>query len=388
MIEIARVEPIVVNAGLRNWVFVKLTTNVDGLVGWGEATLEWKTRAVVGAVEDLEPLVIGQDALQTEHLWQLLHRGHFFAGGVVGMSAVSGIDQALWDVKAKHLGVPAWQLLGGAVRRRVRMYDHLGGGDAAITYGPATTERFAEAARKSVAEGFTALKILAIPMGGPMPGRERIAHAASLLEAVRDAVGEDVDIMVDLHGRTNAAGAIQYGRALAEFHPWFFEEPCQPGNIAEMAEVARRLPFPVATGERLVEAQEFREHLAAGACAVIQPDICHVGGPSALRKIAAIAESHQVPLAPHNPLGPVATAVNQNVAFATPNFLIQEVMRSDVPWREEVCWGSLPIVNGSVELPAAPGWGVEIDLAAASKHPYSPEPRLDLVHDDGSIVDW
>lgn len=388
MIKVTGVKTVVVHAGLRNWVFVKVTTDVPGLVGWGEATLEWKTRAVVGAVQDLEALVAGADALRTEHLWQLLRRGHFFRGGAVGMSAVSGIDQALWDIKAKHLGVPCWQLFGGMVRHSVRMYDHLGGGDAAITYGPATGERFAEAARQSVADGFTALKILAVPMGGPMPGGPQIREAAALLRAVRETVGDDVDIMVDLHGRTNATAAIQYGQALAEFRPWFFEEPCQPGNIAEMAEVAARLPFPVATGERLIEVQEFRDHLAARACAVLQPDVCHVGGPSALRRIAAIAESHQVPLAPHNPLGPVSTAVNQHLGFATPNFLIQEVMRGDVPWRDEVCPGSLPIAGGHVTIPGTPGWGVEVDEAAARRYPYQPEPPIDLAQPDGSVTDW
>jgi len=388
MIKVTSVETIVVNAKLRNWVFVKVQTNVPGLYGWGEASLEWKTRAVVGAVEDLSALIVGQDALRTEHLWQLMHRGHFFEGGVVGMSALSGIDQALWDIKAKHLGVPCWQLLGGAVRRSLRMYDHLGGGNPAITYGPVTTERFAEAAMKSVADGFSALKILAVPMGGPIPNRRQIKDAAAVLAAVRDAVGDEVDIMIDLHGRTNAAAAIEYGLALAEFHPWFFEEPCQPGNMAEMAEVARRLPFPVATGERLIEAREFRDHLSASACAILQPDVCHVGGPTAVRKIAAIAETYHVSLAPHNPLGPIATLVNQHLGFATENFVILEVMRADVPWRNEVCTGTLPIVEGQVLLPDVIGWGVEIVESEAKRHPYEPELSIDIVRPDGSVADW
>ena len=388
MTKIARVVTIIVNAELRNWLFVKIETDTPGLVGWGEATLEWQTRAVAGAVEDLTPLLIGQDELRTEHLWQMMYRAHFFQGGVVTMSAIAGLDSALWDIKAKHLGVPAWQLLGGSVRTALRMYDHLGGGDADITYGPASEDAFSEAARKSVADGFTALKILAVPMGSALPGLGQLRAAARVMGAVRDAVGEEVDIMVDLHGRTTAAGAIEYGRALKEFQPWFFEEPCQPGNAAEMSALARQLPIPVATGERLVSMHEFRDHLSAGACAVLQPDICHVGGPTAVKKIAAMAESHHVVLAPHNPLGPIATAINQHVGFSTPNFLIQEVMRSDVPWRDEVVWGGLPIIDGHVALPTAPGWGVEVSETEARKHPYKPEPTLGLEQADGALVDW
>lgn len=385
--KIARVETVVVNARLRNWLFIKVVTDTPGLVGWGEATPEWQTHAVAGAVEDLKPLLIGRDALRTEHLWQIMHRAHFFQDGVVTMSAIAGLDSALWDIKAKHLGVPTWQLLGGSVRTALRMYDHLGGGDPAITYGPATEDAFSDAARKSVADGFTALKILAVPMGGSLPGLSQLRNAARVMAAVRESVGDDVDVMVDLHGRTTAAGAIEYGRALEDFHPWFFEEPCQPGNAVEMAALARRLNVPVATGERLISMHEFRDHLNAGACAVLQPDVCHVGGPTA-RKIAAMAESHHVVLAPHNPLGSIATVVNQHVGFSTPNFLVQEVMRSDVPWREDVVRGCLPIVDGYVTLPTEAGWGIEVDEPQARKHPYEPEPSLDLEQADGALADW
>lgn len=324
---VTAVETVVVNARLRNWVFVKVTTDVDGLVGWGEATLEWRTRAVVGAVEDLAPLVLGQDPRRIEHLWQSMVRDPFFPGGTIGMSALSGIDQALWDIVARHHDVPAYELLGGRVRDRVRMYDHLGGGDSATVYGAADDE-FPEAARRSVADGFTALKVLAVPSGSGLPGGAALARSAAVLASIRDAVGDDVDIMVDFHGRTTAAAAIAYGLALEPSRPWFVEEPVPPGNPAAIAAVARALRTPVATGERLVTLAEFREHLATESIGMLQPDVCHVGGPTALRKIAALAESHGVPLAPHNPLGPIATVVNQHIAFATPGVVIQEVMRA------------------------------------------------------------
>lgn len=384
---IRSVETVVVNADLRNWVFVKIVTE-GGLVGWGESTLEWQTRAVVGAVADLAPVVVGQDALRTEHLWQRMVRDHFFRGGVVTMSAVSGIDQALWDIKARSLGVPCWQLLGGEVRQRLRMYDHLGGGSADVVYDTADASAFAAAAERSVADGFTALKVLAVPMGAPLPALADVRAATAVMAAVRGAVGDSVEIMVDLHGRTTAAGALAYGRAFAEYDPWFFEEPCAPGNVEEMAEVARALPFPVATGERLIALREFHDHLTARACSVLQPDVCHVGGPTGLRKVAALAETHAVALAPHNPLGPIATMVNQHLGFSTPNFLIQEVMRSDVAWRDDVVSGQLVIEGGYVQLPHAAGWGVTVDEAEARRHPYVPEPQLAPTHTDGSVRDW
>jgi galactonate dehydratase len=387
-LRVTEVTTVVVGADLRNWVFVKVATSEPGLVGWGEATLEWKTQAVVGAVADLAPLVVGADPLGIERLWQAQHRQQFFKGGAVTMSAISGIDQALWDIAGKHLGVPVWQLLGGAVRDRVRMYDHLGAGAMDVVYGEATPEGFAEAGRRSVADGFTALKALAVPICGPLPSGADLRASHEVMGALRDAVGDDVEIMVDLHGRTTPAAAIAFGHVLAEFRPWFFEEPCQPEDIGAMAEVARKLPFPVATGERLVERARFRDLLDARAAAVIQPDVCHVGGISAMRKIASLAETYEVPLAPHNPLGPVATWANLHVDFATPNLLIQEIMRADVPWRADVVSAVPEIVGGEVALPTLPGLGVEVDESAAERHPYKPEPQIAATLADGSVADW
>jgi galactonate dehydratase len=382
------VSTVVVNAMMRNWVFVKVETDQPGLIGWGEASLEWNTRAVVGAVEDLADLVIGEDPTRTEHLWQVMYRQHFFKGGPVTMSAISGIDQALHDIKAKDLGIPLYQLLGGAVRDRVRMYDHLGGGDSEAVYNEATAEKFAEQARSSIESGFTAIKILAVPRSQMLEGAAAIGEAVTLMGAVREAVGDNVDVMVDLHGRTTPAMAIQYGRALADYRPWFLEEPCQPENVDAMVEVARALPIPIATGERLVTRFEFRELLEKRACSVIQPDVCHCGGISEIKKIAAMAETYYIPVAPHNPLGPVATMVNIQFGFSTPNFLIQEVMRHDVPWREDVVDIELRLDGGFVSLPRRPGIGIEVNEKEAAKHPYRPEIKMRYFHPDGSVADW
>jgi galactonate dehydratase len=255
-VRVRAVDTLVVDARLRNWIFVKVTTDQD-IVGWGEASLEWKTRAVAGAVEDLASLVVGEDPFRIEHLWQSLFRQQFFKGGIVTMSAISGIEQALHDIKAKALGVPLYELLGGRVRDRVRLYDHLGGGDSQAVYEDATRASFAERARESVQDGFTALKILAVPPARPLEGGRWLREAEGLMGAVREAVGDDVDVMVDLHGRTTPAAAIQVGRVLAPFRPWFLEEPVQPGNVDALVEVARALPVPIATGERLVTRWEF-----------------------------------------------------------------------------------------------------------------------------------
>jgi galactonate dehydratase len=386
--KITAISTVVVNAVMRNWIFVKVETDQPGLIGWGEASLEWKTRAVVGAVQDICELLIGEDPHRIEHLWQIMYRQQFFKGGVVTMSAISGIDQALYDIRAKELGVPVYDLIGGRVRDRVRMYDHLGGGSTEAVYNEANAEAFADRAHSSVADGFTAMKILAVPRTEMLDGAKSIRHARQLMGSVREAVGDDVDVMVDLHGRTTPAMAIQYGHALAEFHPWFFEEPCQPENVDAMVEVARALPFPVATGERLVTRWQFRELLEKRACAIIQPDVCHCGGITEIKKIAALAETYFVSMAPHNPLGPLATMVNIQVGFSTPNFLIQEVMRSDVPWRYDVVTDALEIQNGFIYPPTKPGLGVEINEKEAAKHPYKPEIEMRYFHPDGSVADW
>jgi galactonate dehydratase len=386
--KVRAISTVVVNARMRNWVFVKVETDQPGLIGWGEASLEWNTRAVVGAVEDLAELVVGEDPRQTEHLWQVMYRQHFFKGGAVTMSAISGIDQALHDIKAKELGVPLYQLLGGAVRDRVRLYDHLGGGDIDAVYNEATVEKFAERARVSVESGFSALKVLAVPRTRMLEGAAAIRDATMLMGAVRSAVGEDIDVMVDLHGRTTPAMAIQYGHALLDYRPWFLEEPCQPENVDAMVEVARALPIPIATGERLVTRYEFREVLEKRACAVIQPDVCHCGGISEIKRIASMAETYYVSVAPHNPLGPIATMVNIHFAFSTPNFLIQEVMRLDVPWRYDVVDSELALDVGNVLRPTRPGIGIEVNEKEAAKHPYAPEIQMRFFHPDGSVADW
>ena len=386
--KITRITTQVVNAELRNWIFVRVETDTPGLYGLGEATLEFQTRAVIGAIEDLALLVVGEDPRNIEHLWQVMFRHPFFKGGVVTMTALSGIDQALHDLKAKDLGIPLWQLLGGLSRRRLRMYDHLGGGSSDSVYNAAHAASFAEKAAQSRADGFTAVKILAVPKTAPLDGLAALREAETLMAAAREGAGDDMDIMVDLHGRTSAAMAIEYAQVLAPFRPFFLEEPCQPEDYAGIARVARATRIPIAAGERLVHRREFLPLLEAEGIAVAQPDVCHAGGLTETRRIAALCDTFGVSMAPHNPLGPVATMVNIHLGFATPNFLIQEVMRADVPWRDEVVRGVAPIVDGYVTPPEAPGIGVEIDFDAAAKYPFAEVRPIQWYHADGSVADW
>ena len=386
--KITGVSAVVVNARLRNWVFVKVETD-EGITGWGEASLEWKTRGVVGCIDDLAPLILGQDPRRIEHLYQIMNRHAFFRAGVVGMSAISGIEQACWDIWGKSLGVPVYQLLGGAVRDSIRMYDHLGGGEMEALYLQDQPERMAERARESVADGYSAIKVLVVPIAEPLDGMAPLRHADRCMAAIRDAVGDDVDIMVDFHGRTTPAMGIQFGEVLRPYRPWFLEEPCPPENVDGMVEVARALPgIPIATGERLVTRFQFRPLLEKGACAVIQPDLCHCGGLWEARKIAAMAETYYVSVAPHNPLGPVATAAAVHFGIATPNFLIQEAIRSDVPWRDEVVTNPVAVRDGHAALPDRPGLGIEVNEEAAARHPFAPEVLMQSYHRDGSVADW
>jgi galactonate dehydratase len=390
---ITALKTVVVNAEMRNWVFVKIETDQPGLYGWGEASLEWKTRAVVGAVEDFAPMLLGEDPFRIEHIFQKLYRQSFWRVGAIGLSAISGIDQALWDIKGKALNVPVYELLGGRVRDRVRMYTHLGGGDMRAVYETSTSPDltiFAERAAAVVAMGYTAVKVLITPPTETLNSIAAYRYAEAAMKSMREAVGEDIDIMVDCHGRHAPANALEFCKVLAPYRPYFVEEPVPPENVDAMAEVRRASPVPIATGERLLTRHDFRPIFEKQACDVIQPDLCHCGGLWEAKKIAAMAEVYYLGVAPHNPLGPVANAAALHFALSTPNFLIQEDMLGDVPWRWDVVRSSLVTQNGYWLPATAPGLGIEIDEAAAAKHPFQQE----VIHSmtarahDGAILDW
>jgi len=359
--KITGIKSIMADGGHRIVVFVKVETDQPGLIGWGEASLEGKPRAVVGCIEDMEPMLLGQDPLRVEHCWQILYRSGFWRLGVIGLSALSGIDQALWDIKGKELGRPVYELLGGRVRDNVRMYTHFGGD---------TPEAAARAALDKVERGWTAIKTVPVPITRALDGPLVLKQAEALVRAVREAVGDAIDILLDLHGRLSPQMAIQYGKLFEPYHPLFLEEPCQAENPAAMAPVARALTTPIATGERLFTRWGFREILEHGAASLLQPDTCHAGGISELRRIAAMAEVYYAGLAPHNPYGPVATAACVQIDLACPNFVIQEIVDPEqAPEAMSLVKEPLPIVDGHILPPTKPGLGVEVDEAACARRP-------------------
>src|SRR5438552_5742345 len=321
--KIAKIETLVCHARMRNWIFVKVLTDQPGLWGWGEATLEWHTRSIVGAIEDISHLLIGEDPTRVEHLWQTMHRQHFWHGsGIVRATAISGIDIALWDIVGKIHGVPCHKLWGGPVRDYVRLYSHLGGGKMEDFYctDPADAKRFADLARGAVEEGFTAFKSMAVPETMPLEGLQPIRYAEKCVAAMREAVGESIDIMVDCHARPSPRMGLQFAKALEPYGLYFFEEPCWPESVDGLAMINAAVSTPIATGERVTNLAAFRDLFNARACEVCQVDITHCGGFSEARRIAALAEAHRISLAPHNPQGPVSTAASLEFGFSQPGY--------------------------------------------------------------------
>lgn len=390
-IRITGIRTLVVNAEMRNWIFVKVTTDQDGLYGWGEASLNWKTRAVCGAVEDLETLLLGRDPRDIEQCLRILNKHSYYRLGIIGATAISGIEHALWDIFGKSVGLPVWRLLGGQVRDKVRVYTHLGLGDMRSVYETFDRGALRDKARQVVAGGYDALKVVFIPYGhftARIPERRQVGL---LMEALREAVGDNVEIMVDFHGRPASIGAaLQFIEELAPYRPMFCEEPVQPGDTEAMRQVTERAACPIATGERLVGFKEFEPLFTAKAVHVIQPDLNHVGGILEGKRIAAAAEHAFMGVAPHNPNGPLAGVAALHFDVSTPNFVIQEEMSGAVPWYDEVVTTPLKRTGSFWEVPIAPGLGVEINEAAAARHPFKPEVvhTRSAVLEDGTIVDW
>jgi len=334
--------------------------------------------------------VLGEDPRNIEHIYQKMYRQSFWRMGVIGMSAISSIEQALWDIAGKDLGVPVYRLLGGKVRDKVRMYTHLGGGNMKAVYETFEVEPLIELAQQCVANGYTAIKVVFVPYSEPLEGPATVKRFAHMFGKLREAMGDNIDIMVDFHGRTYPAMAIQYINAIEEFSPYFCEEPVPPENVPALLEVRQSTRVPIATGERLVSRHQFREVFEQRACHVIQPDLCHCGGLLEAKKIAAMAEMYQMGVAPHNPLGPVANAAALHFALSTPNFLIQEDMLTDVPWRWDVVKSNLQTKDGYWLPCETPGLGIEVDEKAAAKHPFKQEVMhsLTIRAKDGAVLDW
>lgn len=389
--KITAIETFVCHAKMRNWIFVKVLTDQPGLWGWGEATLEWHTRSVVGAIEDISQLLVGEDPRRIEHLWQMMYRQHFWHGNnIVRGTAMSGIDIALWDILGKIHGVPCHELWGGRVRDYIRLYCHLGGGKMEDFYQTDDAKRFGELAQAAVEEGFTAFKSMAVPETMPIEGLKPIQYAEACVQAMREAVGDEIDIMVDCHARPSPRMGMLFAKALEPYGLYFFEEPCWPETMEDIALIQRAVKTPIATGERLIGIHQFRELFEKRAASIIQPDITHCGGLSEVRRIAAMAEAYKVAIAPHNPQGPVSTAASIEFGFSAPSYIICESVHSDVPWRNEVVTEGFTVEKkGQLVKPnTRPGLGIEVNEDEVKKHPFKQEVLQRSFYKDGSVGDW
>jgi galactonate dehydratase len=365
-----------VDAHRANFIFLKLYTDA-GIEGLGEATVEWNEKAVVAALEEVGEFLIGKDAFATDFLMQTAHRNSYWRTGVVLRSALSGAEAALLDIKGKALGVPVYELLGGKHRDTVACY-----GNGWFS-GAKTAEDFARKASEAVAMGFRGLKW--DPFGSAYLEMDRAARnrTIEIVEAVRAAVGPDIDLMIEVHGRLNVPTAIAMARALARFEPRWFEEPVPPESIDALADVRAASPIPIASGERYFEPERFMELIVKKAVDILQPDVGHVGGIMEAQRIAAMAHARFLPVAPHNPTGPVVNAMTLQLAATIPNFCILETISVDVPWRREIVRESLSFTNGEITIPATPGLGLELDEEACLRHPYKRHPNR---HFDGQLT--
>ena len=391
-LKITRVETIVVNAEMRNWIFVKVYTSDDGLYGWGEASLNWKTNAAVNAIRDTSRMVIGKDPRDIEFCLECMKKQSYYKLGIIGATAISGIEQALWDICGKYYSVPVWRLLGGKVRDKVRVYTHLGLGDMRSVYETFETARLVEKAQAVVAMGYDALKVVFIPYSGYVAGNAQRRQVGRLMGALREAVGPDIVIMIDFHGRpASTACALDYIKELVPYSPMFCEEPVQPGDTESLKFVTEHAGCAIAGGERLVGFDSFIPVFAEKALHIAQPDLSHTGGILEGKRIAALAAAHMIGIAPHNPNGPIAGAVALHYDISVPNFVIQEEMSKAVPWYEDVVISSPIRRKGAFwEIPTEPGLGVEVNEKEAAKHPYKDEVlhSASAVLDDGTITNW
>lgn len=368
------------------WLFLKIETD-EGVSGWGEPVVEGRAETVATAVSELEDYLIGEDPGRIEYLWQKLYRCGFYRGGPILMSAIAGIDQALWDIKGRTLGVPIHSLLGGACRQRMRMYAWTGGD---------RPDEVAAGAKALVDAGFDAFKMNGTAELAMVDSHIEVDRAVARMAEAREAVGPAVGIAVDFHGRVHRPMAKILLRELEPFRPMFVEEPVLPENLHCLSAITGGLSFPIATGERLYTRQDFLPVLAAGALDIVQPDISHCGGITECRKIATLAEAWDVALAPHCPLGPIALAASLQMDAVSQNAFIQEQsigihynQGSDV-LDYLVDPSVLAIEQGYCEIPDGPGLGIEIDEAVVVSRAGEGHRWRNPVwhHRDGSVAEW
>lgn len=368
------------------WVFLKITTDT-GLSGWGEPVIEGKAETVMAAVRDLAPYLIGKNALDIEDTWQLLFRGAFYRGGPILMSAMSGIDQALWDIKGKHLDVPVYELLGGAVRNKMKVYSWIG--------GDRPGELVAEAERR-IQQGFNAVKMNVCGQLDWIDSPAKVKDAVNNIKLLRNEIGFETGIGIDFHGRVHKGMAKLFFRELEAVHPMFIEEPVLPEHLEALHHLNCYSSAPIATGERLFHRWDFKKIFESGVIDIIQPDLSHAGGISEVKRIAAMAEAYDIALAPHCPLGPISLAAALQVDFSCINAIIQETSIGihynqgtdllDYLANPEV----FDIHEGFIQKPLLPGLGIIVDeekvraFSAGARDWRNPVWR----QEDGCVAEW
>ena len=368
------------------WLFLKIETD-EGLFGWGEPVVEGRAHSVATAVDELSDYLIGQDPLQIEKHWQAMYRGAFYRGGPILMSAIAGVDQALWDIKGKYHNAPVHQLLGGQVRDRIKVYAWVGGDRPAD---------IVQSAQKAIGDGFSATKMNLTEELQVVDHLSKVDAAVERIASLREAVGNKLDIAVDFHGRVHAPMAKVLIKAIEPYAPLFIEEPVLCEQLETMAQLRRNTHIPIATGERLYSRFDFKNLFTLGAADIIQPDLSHAGGITECKKIAAMAESWDLALAPHCPLGPIALAACLQVDAVSQNAFIQEQSQgihynqsndlTNYLSNPEV----LHFTDGYVDIPQGPGLGVEINedyVIERSKEGHRWHNPL-WQHPDGSIAEW
>ncbi|MBM3187419.1 MAG: mandelate racemase/muconate lactonizing enzyme family protein [Chloroflexi bacterium] len=361
-----------------NYLLVEITTDT-GLVGLGEAGLWGYRDASDAVIEAFKPYLIGQDPLRIEHHHQYLYRNCHFQGAAIS-GALGGIDIALWDIKGKHYGAPVWDLLGGKTRDRVRCWYSI--------HAAGSPDEAAQVARKVVDRGFTAVRLTPFPEGYErMTHTQFIREAVARVAAVRDEVGPNMDIGIEIHRRLGPAASVALAQALAPLGIFFYEDPLLPDSTQSRAQVAAEIPLPVVYGERLRTIWEFRELLDTGACKFIRFDVCLCGGITQAKKIVAMAESHQVGVFPHGPLSPVCTAAIAQIEACVPNMVIHEYTHDDEPPRRDLLVEPLKMDGGYLILPDKPGIGAELNHAALADWAPSLRPIRTSLRDDGSVAD-
>lgn len=375
--KITDVKPFVVDCYRTNLIFVKIYTD-EGLSGVGEGTLEYKEFAFLGALEHIKTYLIGKNPLHIEQHFHQIYRDAYWRGGAVLMSALSAVEMALWDILGKFLNVPVYQLLGGKVNDKARIYVN------GWFSGAREPAEFAQKAGEAVKRGITALKWDPFGQAYLNISNAALDKALRCIAAVRETVGDQVDLLIEGHGRFNIPTGIQIAKELEPFKPMFFEEPTPPDSLEALKAVKDASPVAIAAGERLYTRWDYRPFFDLQPADYIQPDVSHAGGIMELKKIAAEAECRYIPFAPHNPSGPVANAATLQLAANCPNFCILEIMYSDVAWRGEITNESLIYQDGSIMIPDRPGLGIEINEEACLKHPYQPHT---LRHYDGTLTD-